>query len=364
MFPTSSRIDQTLTLAMLALLIVGCFFVLRPFMTALVWAAILCATAWPLYERLVARWRGREGLAALAMVTMIAVALLMPFIVVGTTIADNAATMTEWWRTFVEDGPPEPPGWLARVPFIGERVSAYLGGMAHDTAQLFAELKKYVEPARKIAIASGASFASALLQLTLSVFIAFFFFRDGEVIVHRLRGAAHRIAGERGMRLAQVAAVTVRGVVLGILGTALAQGVLAGLGFWVAGIKAAPLLGLVTFFLSPVPVGPPLVWIPAGLWLINNGDTWWGVGVLLWGLLVVSTVDNVLKPLIISRGSDLPFILVLLGVLGGAVAFGFIGVFLGPVLLAVGYALLQEWAAGVPLIESAQSAEEKTPPDL
>jgi predicted PurR-regulated permease PerM len=361
--PTSSRIDQTLTLAMLALLLVGCFLVLEPFLTALVWAAILCATAWPLYERMLARWRGREGLAALAMVLMIALALLTPFIVVGATIADNAATMSEWWRKFVEAGPPEPPEWIARLPFVGERLATYLGGMAHDTAQLFAELKKYVEPARRIAIASGASIASAILQLTLSIFIAFFFFRDGDVVVHRLQTAAHRIAGERGVTLAQVAAVTVRGVVLGILGTALVQGVLAGLGFWVAGISSAPLLGFITFFLSPVPIGPPLVWIPAGLWLISNGDTWWGVFVLLWGLLVVSTVDNVLKPLIISRGSDLPFILVMLGVLGGAVAFGFIGVFLGPVLLAVGYALLQEWAAGVPVVDAPQTPDE-APPDL
>ena len=112
-----------------------------------------------------------------------------------------------------------------------------------------------------------------------------------------------------------------------------------------AGIRAAPLLGLLTFVVSPVPIGPPLVWVPAGLWLINVGETGWGLFVLLWGVLVVSTIDNVIKPLIISRGSVLPFMLVLLGVLGGVVAFGFIGVFLGPVLLAVGYGVLQEWAA-------------------
>ena len=119
----------------------------------------------------------------------------------------------------------------------------------------------------------------------------------------------------------------------------------------IAGIQAAPLLGLLTFVLSPVPVGPPLVWVPAGLWLIQTGATGWGLFVLLWGALAVSTIDNVIKPLLISRGVDLPFVLVLLGVLGGAIAFGFIGVFLGPVLLAVGYALLLEWAASRGRIE-------------
>ncbi|HEY4139633.1 MAG TPA: AI-2E family transporter, partial [Casimicrobiaceae bacterium] len=184
--------------------------------------------------------------------------------------------------------------------------------------------------------------------LALSILIAFFLFRDGDEIIGRLRAGIARIAGDHGGRLANVAVGTVRGVVLGILGTALVQGILAGLGFWIAGIKAAPLLGFATFLLSPVPVGPPLVWVPAGLWLINIGETGWGIFVLLWGMLVVSTIDNVIKPLIISHGSDLPFVLVLLGVLGGVVAFGFIGVFLGPVLLAVGYGLLQEWAAHRP----------------
>jgi predicted PurR-regulated permease PerM len=206
-------------------------------------------------------------------------------------------------------------------------------------------LSQYVEPLRKFAVASGASVLGAVLQLALSIFIAWFMFRDGHAIVARMQAVAHRIAGERGVHLASVATITVRGVVLGILGTALVQGVVAAIGFWIAGIGAAPLLGLLTFILSPVPVGPPLVWVPAGLWLINDGQTGWGIFVLLWGTFAVSTIDNVIKPLIISRGSVLPFMFVLLGVLGGAAAFGFIGVFLGPVLLAVGYALLMEWAA-------------------
>jgi predicted PurR-regulated permease PerM len=339
-----SRIDQTLTLVVLALLIIGCFLVLKPFMTALVWAAILCTTAWPLYQRLLARMKGHASMAALTMVLVIAVILLAPFIVVGATIADNADRMAAWWRELLATGPPDPPAWVAQLPIIGERASAYWGSMAHDTAQVMAEVRKYIEPVRTVAIASGASFAAAVLQLALSIFLVFFFFRDGEAVVERLRSATHRIAGDRGFELALVAAITVRGVVLGILGTALVQGVLAALGLWIAGIKAAPLLGLLTFLLSPVPIGPPLVWVPAGLWLINSGETGWGLFVLAWGALVVSTIDNVIKPLIISRGSDLPFVLVLLGVLGGAVAFGFIGVFLGPVLLAVGYALLQAWA--------------------
>lgn len=359
-----SRIDQTLTLAMLAMLIAGCFFVLQPFLTALVWAAILCTTTWPLYLRLVASMRDRAALAALAMVVLLSLLMLAPFIVVGATIADNAAVMAGWGRRLLETGPPEAPAWIAKFPIVGTTIAAYWNSMANDTAQLLRVLREYVEPLRSFLVASGASVAGAILQMTLALFIAWFMFRDGHAIVAHIRGAAQRIAGDRGAHLAFVATATVRGVVVGILGTALVQGVVAAIGFWIAGIQAAPLLGLLTFVLSPVPVGPPLVWVPAALWLIQLGQTGWGLFVLLWGMLAVSTIDNVIKPLIISRGVDLPFVLVLLGVLGGVIAFGFIGLFLGPVLLAVGYALLLEWATSrsrIELLTTDVREPERTP---
>ena len=346
-----TRIDQLLTLAGLGVLIVGCFLVLQPFLTAVVWAAILCATSWPLYERLRKRFQKHEWLAATIMLVIITIVLFAPFVIVGATIADNADAVEQWTRAVIAAGPPDPPPWVAELPLIGPSAATYWAGMAHDTAAVMAELRNYIEPARKFALASGMTVAGALLQLALSIIVAFFIFRDAEEITGRLRGGISRLAGERGTELGRVAIATVRGVVLGILGTAIVQGVLAGIGFWIAGIKAAPLLGFITFLLSPVPVGPPLVWIPAGLWLINIGETGWGIFVLLWGGLVVSTIDNIIRPLIISAGSDLPFVLVLLGVLGGVVAFGFIGVFLGPVLLALGYALLTEWATHQPAPE-------------
>jgi predicted PurR-regulated permease PerM len=339
-----SRIEQTLTLALLALLVVGCFFVLRPFLTAILWAAILAVTAWPLHLRLRGRLPRYPSLAALILVTLIALVLLAPFVIVGATIAENADRMAAWLRNALAQGPPDPPAWVSQLPLIGGSVAEYWGSFAHDTAALLEALKQFVEPTQRFAVAAGASLLGGLLQLTLSIVIVFFVFRDGDALLRRLHAATDRIAGPRGRRLAAAAAATVQGVVIGILGTAIAQGVLAAIGLWFAGIKAAPLLGFATFLLSAVPVGPPLVWVPAGLFLLNQGDTGWGIFVLLWGLLVVSSIDNVIKPLLISRGSDLPFVLVLLGVLGGVVAFGFIGVFLGPVLLAVGYALIKEWA--------------------
>jgi predicted PurR-regulated permease PerM len=342
------RIDNALTFVVLAGLIAGCFLVLQPFLTAIVWAAILCATMWPLFVR-VTRWLGgRRNLAAAVMVVLIAVTMLAPFVIAGVTLAGNADLLGTAIRRGFASGLPDPPSWVAGLPLVGEFVAATWAEFAHDTAGLLEEAHKYVDPARELLLDVGKTVLGGLFQLALSVVIAFFFFRDGVAIIERAHGALEHLAGERGHRLAGVATLTVRGVVVGILGTALAQGVLMAIGLALVGIKAAPLLGLLTFFLSPVPIGPPLVWAPVGLWLVYQGSFGAGIFLLLWGFLIVSTVDNVLKPLIISRGSDLPFVLVLLGILGGAVAFGFIGVFLGPVLIAVGFALLKEWAVSAP----------------
>jgi predicted PurR-regulated permease PerM len=342
--PPPSRIDRTITLVVLAVLIGGVYLVLQPFLSAIVWAAILAATTWPLYHWMVGRV-GRPMVAATVMTLLILTVVVAPFVIVGATLAENADRLLEFTRNFIARGPPEPPEWLGKLPLVGERAAAYWASFAHDGAGLLAELKRLVDPLRQFGLAAGAVVGDGLLQLTLSVFIAFFFFRDGEAIMARMRGAVSRIAPTRGLHMLEVASATTRAVVYGILGTALAQGVLMAVGLYIVGIKAAPLLGLLTFFLSPVPVGPPLVWIPTGLWLIfAQGETAWGIFLLIWGALIVSSVDNVLKPMIISRGSDLPFILVMLGVFGGVIAFGFIGVFLGPVLLAIGFALVKEWA--------------------
>ena len=340
-----SRIDRTITLVVLAVLIGGVYLVLQPFLSAIVWAAILAATTWPLFDWMVRR-AGRPGAAATVMTLLILTVVVAPFVIVGATLAENADRLIDFTRNVTERGLPDPPAWVGRLPLIGERATAYWASFAHDGAGLLIEVKRLIDPLREFGFKAGAVVGDGLLQLTLSVLIAFFFFRDGEAIMARVRGAVSRIAPVRGLHMLEVASATTRAVVYGILGTALAQGVLMAIGLYIAGIKAAPLLGLLTFFLSPVPVGPPLVWIPTGLWLIfAQGETGWGIFILVWGAVVVSSVDNVLKPMIISRGSDLPFILVMLGVFGGVVAFGFIGVFLGPVLLAIAFALVKEWAA-------------------
>jgi predicted PurR-regulated permease PerM len=346
MAPRHGITDRALALVALGLIIVGCFLVLRPFLTAILWAAILAVTLFPLYERLRARmpvWS-----ASLVSVALIAVGMIAPFAIVGFEIADNAERVGAWIRAAVQAGPPDPPEWLGALPVVGPRLVEAWAGFAHDTAKVVAALRQFVEPAQRYLVAGGATLLNGVVQLSLSVLIAYFLFRDGEAIMRRIETGVERLAPHRGRRLVRAAIDTIRGVVIGILGTAIAQGVLAAIGFWIAGVSAAPLLGFATFLLSPVPVGPPIIWGAVGFVLIQQGDTAWGLFVLAWGTLVVSMVDNVIKPMIISKGAQLPFILVLLGVLGGIVAFGFIGVFVGPVLLAIGYSLAREWSEAAP----------------
>ena len=342
--PRAVGVEQWIILAVLVVLVAGCYLVLRPFLSAALWAVILCCTTWPVFRHLQRLSHGRVTLAALVVTLVIALVVLAPFVIVGISLAENANQLLDQGKRFIDAGPPDPPAWVGQIPLVGEGANTYWASIAHDSAGLTADLKQYLLPLQAFAIASGAALAHGVLELALSIFIAFFFYRDGEAISQRLTASVGRIAGERGRRLIRVAVATMRGVVYGILGTAIAQGVLAGAGLWFAGVPAAPLLGLATFFLSPLPIGPPLVWAPAAFWLFHQGHTGWAIFMLVWGIAVVSSIDNFIKPLIISRGSNLPFILVLLGVFGGVIAFGFIGVFLGPTLLAIGFALIQDWS--------------------
>lgn len=381
-----TRLEQILGLVVLCLLLAGCFLVLQPFLTALMWAAILSFSLWPVHRRLLQRLRGRRTLAALLTTCGIALLLVGPFVIMGFSLADDAQALGSATRKWIAAGPAPAPAWLGKLPLVGSKATTYWNDLAADARQLSERLREnVVEPVpptngvevvvgelvvpgnggssklvdlggtlanwlRSWLPKAGLAIGRGLMEVGLSVFLAFFFFRNGDVVAARFAAAVRRIAGERGEHLLAVAGSTVRGVVHGIIGTALAQGVMAGIGFLIAGVPGAMLLGMLTFFLSVVPVGPPLVWIPAALWLFSQGRPGWGIFMIIWGF-AVSSVDNVVKPWLISHGSAMPFVLIFFGVVGGALAFGFIGVFLGPTLLAVAYRLVEEWSPAASLAE-------------
>jgi predicted PurR-regulated permease PerM len=271
---------------------------------------------------------------------------LVPFVLLVGTLLDDVPDLVERVRQLFAEGPPDPPGWLAGLPYVGEQLADYWHRLAASRDELLGLLRRFAEPARAFLVAVGRVLGEGILQVTLAIFIGFFLYRDGEALIAAIRAVATRLAGGLADGMLGTINNTVVGVMYGIVGTALAQGVVAAIGLWLAGVPSALLLGAATFLLSPVPIGPPLVWGGAAIWLFTRDEIAWGVFMLAWGLLVVSSIDNVVKPLLISRGAAMPFVLVLLGVFGGVIAFGFIGIFLGPTLLAVGYSLTQRWIGG------------------
>ncbi len=344
MAPPGNRIEVAVSVALLGLLVIGCFIILQPFLAALSWSLILTLTTWPLFAWLEARLGGRRTLAALIMTTLLAVAFVLPFALATPKLAENIGLLAREGRLLLEDGPPGPPAWLESVPVIGLRVQDGWREYAADLDALTDQVAVYVPATTAWLLGMLGAFGAGFLELALSVLATFFFYRDGRAAAHKLKGVVERMAGARGERLMQVAAETIKGVVYGIIGTAFAQGVLIGLGLWLAEVPAPFFLGIVACIVSILPAGAPLIWLPAALWLFYEGEVGWGVFMLLWGALVVGSVDNFLKPYLIGRGSALPLLLVFLGIFGGALAFGFLGIFLGPTILAVGQALLQGWA--------------------
>lgn len=344
--------DRTLTTVALSVLAMGCLWVLQPFITALLWAAILATTSWPAFRLLDKALKHKRLLSASVMTTLISLAVLVPVISVFFALSDDVSQVGQSVYSVFKEGLPDPPAWVAQIPLLGSTLHDYWQQFAHDGQRFVKELEKWAQPAQQWALAAGQMFARGIVELALSVFLAFFFFLNGETLSSHLAVALQRISGPRAHYLLTLTRNTVTGVIYGVLGTALAQGVLAGLGFLMAGVPGAILLGAATFFLSVIPIGPPLVWGGATVWLFQQNQPGWAVFMFCWGFFGISMVDNIIKPLLISRGSQLPFAVVFLGVLGGVLAFGVIGAFLGPALLAVGFRLTAEWTS----LQASQTA--------
>jgi predicted PurR-regulated permease PerM len=335
-------------LGAIAFLVIGCLYVLRPFLAAILFAAAVVISSWPMYEFLLKRMKGRRTLAALTLTLTLLLLVIVPIGLVAYNLADEVGQAYDKIKLAVESGRVEPPAWLRRLPLIGETADKYVRQTVASREQLIELATRMLEPARHFLLGGGIVLGIGVAQMSLAAFVSFFLYRDGDALRRAIGVAMDRIIGPSAERVVITVSHTVRGVMYGLLGTALAQALVAALGFVIAGVPGVLLLGFATFVLSLVPVGPPLIWGGAAIWLFSQGETGWGVFMLVWGLILISGVDNVVKPMLISRGSDLPFLLVLLGVLGGVLAFGFVGLFIGPVLLAVGYSLMREWTGLAP----------------
>ncbi|MDL2357577.1 MAG: AI-2E family transporter [Pseudomonadota bacterium] len=330
-------------LATVLLLALGCVFVLRPFLTAILFAAAVVISSWPMYMKLLARMRGRRTLAAVCMTFSLTLLVIIPIALVAYNLADDVARIFEQVRGAIEQGDVHAPAWLGRLPLVGGWLDQYVNGLFASRDQMTELAKRMLEPARHFLMNGGLVLGGGVVQMSLAAFVSFFLYRDGLALKEALEVAMQRVLGARSAKVSATVGQTVRGVMYGLLGTALAQALVAALGFAIAGVPAVPLLAVLTFVSSLVPVGPPIVWGGAAIWLFSQGSAGWGVFMLVWGLVLISGVDNVVRPMLISRGSSQPFLLTFLGVLGGVIAFGFVGMFIGPTLLAVGYSLISDW---------------------
>jgi predicted PurR-regulated permease PerM len=324
------------------LLIVGCLYVLRPFLAAILFAAAVVISSWPLYLKLRARMRGRRTLAALTMTLTLTLLVIIPLALVAYNLADNVAGAFEELKK-ISYGDLRPPPWVRELPLVGEQIDAYLRRLVASRDAMTDLARRMAEPARHYLLAGGIMLGTGVVQMSLAAFVSFFFYRDGEALMAVIGATMKRIMNEEAASVTDIVSQTVRGVMYGLLGTALAQAMVAAIGFAIAGVPAVLLLSVLVFVSSLIPVGPPVIWGGAAAWLFAQGSTGWGVFMLVWGFFVISGVDNVVRPMLISRGSSLPFLLTLLGVLGGVIAFGFVGLFIGPTLLAVGYSLMSGW---------------------
>ena len=348
--------DRLLVQILLLVLLGASLWVLAPFWSALFWAAVLSFASWPVMRVLTHLLNGRQALAAGLLTLAWTVVVAVPLVMLGFNLADHIKDVTALLKDFQVEGLPPAPAWLAGVPLVGERLVGFWMTIDQQGAAFFATVRPYLGQVGNWLLARSAQIGGGMVELALSLILVFFFYRDGPRLAAFAESLLQRLIGDRAEHYLELVAGTVQRVVNGVIGTAAAQAILAFIGFTIAGVPGALVLGIMTFGFSLIMI-PPLIWGPAVAWLFWQGEVGMGFFLLVWGFFVISGVDNILKPYLISRGGNLPLIVVLLGVFGGILAFGFMGLFLGPTLLAVAYSLLSDWV-GSPVVNTTVSSAE------
>lgn len=335
--------ERPIAMLLLAALAAGCFVVLLPFLAPILWALILALVTWPAFLRLQDAVGDRRTLAASLMILLLVALLLVPMVVLAFSLAEDAGAFVQRIREFFTEGTPAAPPWLAGLPLVGKGLAGLWRDVAEGTISFGQYIPKIIQPVGNWLVQAGARIGRAVFELSIGLLTLFFFYRDGADAGRDLVQIAQRIGGERSARVLHVAESTMKGVVYGTVGTAFAQGLLTAIGLAITGVPGAMVLGVIAGFAAFLPAGPVLVWAPAAFWLLANGHLISAIFLVAWGGVAVGMSDNVLKPLFIGRESQLHFLMILLGLLGGMMAFGFLGIFLGPTLLAVGHSIVSEW---------------------
>lgn len=336
--------ERLLRMLLLGGIAYGCIIVLAPFTSALLWAGVLAYTTWPLFQHL--RRRMGANAASLVMTVLCAVCVVLPLAFLASVCVSSgprwAAQLTSLFGQ-INELPPL-PHWLTALPVFGADISKQWGLWSRNLGTMTEELRPYAGSIIQSFLGLLMQLGNGALHLVMALFIAFFFWISGSMLWDTVQAVILRIAGPQAGRHLYIIGSTVRGTVYGILGTAIVQGVLTGIGLWATSVGEPVMLGGLAAFLAVLPIGAPLVWISAAICLFVSHHPLKAVALLAYGLVFISGADHIIRPLFIVKGSRLPYLLTVLGVVGGLLAFGGVGIFLGPILLAIGFSLTMEFA--------------------
>jgi predicted PurR-regulated permease PerM len=346
----SEPIQRDLTRNVLAILVIGglcgfSFWILRPFLPAIIWATMIVVATWPMMIGIQNRLWGKRWLAVSVMTLLLLLVFVVPFSLAIATIVENTDRIAGWAKAIAEFKVPPPPELLHKIPMAGERIIALWNEVRSAGPEGLAQ--KVAPYAGRIAtwfVAEVGGFGVVAAQFVLTIIMAAVLYTSGEAAATMVRQFAHRLGGGRGDLAVVLAGQAIRGVALGVVVTALAQSLLGGIGLAIAGIPFATVLTAVMFMLALAQIGAAPVLSVAVVWLYWSGQPGWGTALLVW-TIIVGSLDNVLRPLLIRKGADLPLLLIFAGVIGGLIAFGLVGIFVGPVVLAVTYTLFVAWTA-------------------
>ena len=361
-FPPPPEIARDLVRIILAILFVAgliaaTVWILWPFLPATIWATTLVVTTWPLMLRVQRQLWHRRWLAVIVMTAALLLVFVAPFWLAITTITQNFDRIASWVTALSSFKLPEPPLWLGDIPLFGDQIIALWERLqASGISDLLGKAAPYAGSAAGWFVGALGGVGIVLVQVVLTVAIAAVMYAGGEQAAAAVQLFGHRLAGERGRQSVLLAGHAIRGVALGVVVTAVLQSILGGIGLAIAGVPFATVLTAVMFMMCIAQLGPGLVLIPAVVWQYWTAGPGWGTFLLVWSIIVIS-LDNIVRPMLIRKGAQLPMILLLAGVIGGLIAFGLVGIFLGPVVLAVAYTLLQAWMDEDPLAHATDPAE-------
>ena len=336
---------STLAIFFIVGLLALSLWVLRPFLAATVWATMIVVATWPLLVSLERLFGGRRTPAVAVMSVGMLLLLVAPLWWAITTIADRSDQLIAFWKDLTDNGIPTPPSWVEAIPYVGEKLATgWRDFIAGGAPGILEHITPYASSTGKWLLSQFGGLGGMLIQFLLVVVIAAIFYASGEAAASMARGFGKRLAGKRGEDAVVLAGQAIRAVALGVGVTAVAQTALGGLGLVIAGVPFAAVLSAAMLMLCIAQVGPSLILFPAVAWMYWEENTGMATFLLVWSLVVVS-LDNFLRPMLIKRGADLPLLLIFAGVIGGLISFGLIGIFVCPVALAVTYTLLRAWMA-------------------